>query len=188
MAKDIKIVYQGAATIKSADYQLYKDFDGGLGGWIYKQLAEDDRETAYELQLFVEGGGESGMITIEVSHRELKGAMLERYAREDGKTATQTDLALSELTKRGIVKKCATDDETIASALSDAVGKEVDVQLYREADGDGGYYPTVKARFAFPRSRISALEKFRKAAPASAPAPSDDAAAVAAPDPDDFPF
>ena len=188
MAKEIKIVYDGPAKVTRIDYKMFKDYDGGLGRWIYGKLPEADRETAFMLQVFVTAEGNQSVVEFEVSHRELAGKMLERYKREDGATPTQADMAFAELAKRGLCVIGKDERGVIESIFSEAnVGKSVEVQMYHEADGDGGFYNAIRARFAFPRSRLPWL-KAVNSAHNDAPAPSAQPMSMPAPEDDDIPF
>lgn len=186
MAKEIKIVYDGPAKVTRIDYKMFKDYNGGLGGWIYGKLPEADRETAFMLQVFVTAEGNQSVVEFEVSHRELAGKMLERYKREDGATPTQADMAFAELAKRGLCARGKDERGIIESIFSEAnVGKSVEVQMYQEADGDGGFYNAIRARFAFPRSRLPWLKSVSGAVDAPKP---EQPASVSAPEDDDIPF
>ena len=184
--KEVKVVYEGPATVTRIDYKMFKDYDGGLGGWIFGKLPEADRETAFMLQIFVEAQGNASVVEFEVSHRELAGKMLDRYKREDGATPTQADMAFAELAKRKMCVRGKDERGTIESIFDEAnVGKSVEVQMYKEADGDGGFYNSLRAHFTFPRSRLPWLES--KRAP-QATATVSQPASVPAPDDDDIPF
>ena len=150
MAKEIKIVYDGAATVTGVDAKMFKEYDGGLGKWIFSKLGAEDREDAFMMQVHVKAGDVCATIELEWSHRELAGKIMEKYQRADGKPPTQVDMLLAELRKRGLVSGDGDERDVTMTAFDPSnVGKSVNVQVYQEADGNGGFYRQLRARFAF---------------------------------------
>lgn len=190
MAGEIKELYRGKAVIMGVSFQGVEDWME----WERKNLPASDANNAFKIVYDVAEGDQHGArhdVAVEVSHRELKGKMLEFYHREDGAVPTQVDVAIRSLVGQGLMPKGATESD-LAAAIDDGLcGRTVFIRAYEEQSAKNGkWYP--RCTFASPRNRIEGADNKAarlaaflsgKAAPkpVEAPAPTQDEV-------DDLPF
>lgn len=196
MAEGTKEVYRGHAKIAEIAGVEMREYE-------LKQLSEADRLNAFKIVYRCNAeDGATYDVEIEVSHRELKGKMLEYFKREDGETPTQMDVSIRSLVQQGILQKGATEAD-VGNAFADAlIGKDVIISVTQDPknDGTGGFF-NPRARFvkdSLPRLKggdlAARFAAFRSGKPAPKPAPTATvieapAQAPAAPqDAEDLPF
>jgi len=172
-------IYRGTAIIMGVSIEGVDDWRE----WEKRDLSETDKGNAFKIVYDIAEGDANGArheIKVEVSHRELKGSMLEWFKREDGKMPTQIDVALRSLVQQGIISRGATEN-AIALAVDDSlIGRTVTVRAYEEQGYDGNWWP--RCVFASKFTRLTGDDKAARVASflsgKPAPAPS---ASVAAP-------
>ena len=184
-----KEIYRGHATIAEIAGDEMRDYEK-------KQLSDADKLNAFKLVYRCEAtNGGVYDVEIEISHRELKGKMLEYFKREDGETPTQMDVSIRSLVQQGILKKGATEADIGSAFAQTIIGKDVIISVTQDPknDGTGGYYSPrarfvkdslprltggdLAARFAAFRSCKPAPKPTRQtieAAPTPPPAPEDE--------------
>lgn len=172
-------LYRGTAIIMGVSIEGADDWKE----WEKRDLSDVDKTNAFKIVYDVAEGDAQGArhdIKVEVSHRELKGAMLDWFEREDGAMPTQIDVALRSLVGQDILRRGATEND-IALAVDDSlIGRAVTVRAYEEQSDDGKWWP--RCVFASKFARITGADKAARVAAflsgKPAPAPS---ASVAAP-------
>jgi len=189
-------LYRGTAIIMGVSIEGVDDWKE----WEKRDLSETDKTNAFKIIYDVAEGDANGArhdIKIEVSHRELKGDMIEWFKREDGALPSQIDVALRSLVQQGILKRGATEDDLALAIDDDLCGRDVTVRVYEEQDDKGRWWP--RCVFASKFQRITGADKaarlaaFLSGKPAPKPsasvaAPSQNAIPAPADDNEEMPF